>query len=221
MDRDTQRSETGGSTERPPFHGRNPRVGARGDLGVSTFCSVRPRTTSGGSAPRSTSRSAAPQCSYTTDTKGGVGLAHHIFGRITELLVKTRALVESCKCESGCPSCIHSPKCGSGNKPLDKEACLEVLTYLLEPEKLKSELEVKKAPSASKEAGEGKSPAAKPQPAVKRPPIFPELLNEKEGNPAPARSKPRSLRTQLRGESTKKRAVADGPRKPLTPGVTT
>ena len=28
------------------------------------------------------------------------------------------------------PSCIHSPKCGSGNKPLDKAAALELLRYL-------------------------------------------------------------------------------------------
>jgi DEAD/DEAH box helicase domain-containing protein len=67
---------------------------------------------------------------------GGVGLAHHIFGRVEELLQKTKTLVEACPCEDGCPSCIHSPKCGSGNKPLDKKACLQVLTYLLEPERL-------------------------------------------------------------------------------------
>jgi len=66
---------------------------------------------------------------------GGVGLAHHVFGLIEELLQKTRSLVGECQCEDGCPSCIHSPKCGSGNQPLDKKACLAVLQCLIDPEK--------------------------------------------------------------------------------------
>lgn len=64
---------------------------------------------------------------------GGVGLAHRAFEVIEELLEKTRLLVEKCPCDDGCPSCIHSPKCGSGNKPLDKEACLRILRLLLDP----------------------------------------------------------------------------------------
>jgi DEAD/DEAH box helicase domain-containing protein len=65
---------------------------------------------------------------------GGVGLSHRAYDRIADLLKDTRLLVEECPCEDGCPSCIHSPKCGSGNKPLDKAACLAVLKHLLEPE---------------------------------------------------------------------------------------
>ena len=47
------------------------------------------------------------------------------------------SLTAACPCEDGCPSCIHSPKCGSGNKPLDKEATLKIAALLLgveEPE---------------------------------------------------------------------------------------
>jgi DEAD/DEAH box helicase domain-containing protein len=66
---------------------------------------------------------------------GGVGLSHRAFEVIEELLEKTRLLVEKCPCEAGCPSCIHSPKCGSGNKPLDKKACLATLECLLHPDK--------------------------------------------------------------------------------------
>ncbi len=62
---------------------------------------------------------------------GGVGLAHHGFDIILQLLEKTREHLNSCECEEGCPSCIHSPKCGSGNKPLDKEAALVILDGLL------------------------------------------------------------------------------------------
>ena len=59
---------------------------------------------------------------------GGVGLAERIFSIFEQLLEKTRKLIKDCPCEDGCPSCIHSPKCGSGNFPLDKRAALELLT---------------------------------------------------------------------------------------------
>ena len=62
---------------------------------------------------------------------GGVGLAARGFEIIVELLEKTLNLLKTCDCEEGCPSCIHSPKCGSGNKPLDKQAALLILEGLL------------------------------------------------------------------------------------------
>ena len=62
---------------------------------------------------------------------GGVGLAQHGFEIILELLEKTWSHIKECPCENGCPSCIHSPKCGSGNKPLDKHAATLVLECLL------------------------------------------------------------------------------------------
>jgi DEAD/DEAH box helicase domain-containing protein len=48
-----------------------------------------------------------------------------------ELLERTLDHLKNCECEEGCPSCIHSPKCGSGNKPLDKSAAIMVLELLL------------------------------------------------------------------------------------------
>ncbi len=62
---------------------------------------------------------------------GGVGLARTGFERAEELLRQTRALVADCPCEDGCPSCVHSPKCGSGNHPLDKEGAVHALDLLL------------------------------------------------------------------------------------------
>jgi DEAD/DEAH box helicase domain-containing protein len=62
---------------------------------------------------------------------GGVGLAEHGYEILEELLGKARDLVRACPCLDGCPSCIHSPKCGSGNKPLDKGAAEALLGYLL------------------------------------------------------------------------------------------
>jgi DEAD/DEAH box helicase domain-containing protein len=62
---------------------------------------------------------------------GGVGLAKRGYDVILELLEKTLDHVKNCECEEGCPSCIHSPKCGSGNKPLDKEAAVWLMECLL------------------------------------------------------------------------------------------
>ncbi len=61
---------------------------------------------------------------------GGIGLAARGYDIILPLIEKTRELIASCPCRDGCPACIHSPKCGSGNKPLDKAAALILLDYL-------------------------------------------------------------------------------------------
>ena len=61
---------------------------------------------------------------------GGVGLAHRGFEIILDLLSKTLDLVKGCPCDQGCPACIYSPRCGSGNKPLDKKAALLILEAL-------------------------------------------------------------------------------------------
>lgn len=62
---------------------------------------------------------------------GGVGLAEEAFEKIDQLLTDTFKAIESCSCETGCPSCVHSPKCGSGNRPIDKKSCLFLLTEIL------------------------------------------------------------------------------------------
>ncbi|HZE20485.1 MAG TPA: Zn-binding domain-containing protein, partial [Desulfobaccales bacterium] len=49
---------------------------------------------------------------------GGVGLSARAYEILEELVQRALSLTAACPCEDGCPSCIHSPKCGSGNKPL-------------------------------------------------------------------------------------------------------
>jgi len=62
---------------------------------------------------------------------GGVGLAARAYEILEDLLQCTLELIADCPCEDGCPSCIHSPKCGSGNKPLDKSAAWHIANLLL------------------------------------------------------------------------------------------
>jgi DEAD/DEAH box helicase domain-containing protein len=63
--------------------------------------------------------------------EGGVGLAEKAYELFPELATSSRNLVRDCRCEDGCPSCIHSPKCGNDNQPLDKIATLRVLDALI------------------------------------------------------------------------------------------
>ncbi|MCF6290418.1 MAG: DEAD/DEAH box helicase [Desulfobacterales bacterium] len=61
---------------------------------------------------------------------GGIGLARQAFNRAEELLANTLDTIRSCGCEIGCPSCVHSPKCGSGNRPMDKKGAQIILELL-------------------------------------------------------------------------------------------
>ncbi len=63
---------------------------------------------------------------------GGVGLTKEAYNKIELLLHHTMQTIRSCPCENGCPSCVHSPKCGSGNRPIDKIACLKLLEMIQE-----------------------------------------------------------------------------------------
>jgi DEAD/DEAH box helicase domain-containing protein len=58
---------------------------------------------------------------------GGAGLARPAFDQIRRVLAVTLEALRSCDCESGCPSCVQSPRCGSGNRPLDKAAAIRLL----------------------------------------------------------------------------------------------
>jgi DEAD/DEAH box helicase domain-containing protein len=63
---------------------------------------------------------------------GGAGFAERGFAELRRWLQATRATVASCECESGCPSCVQSPKCGNGNEPLDKDGAVRVLDVVLD-----------------------------------------------------------------------------------------
>ncbi len=62
---------------------------------------------------------------------GGAGLSKQAFKRAEDLLENTLDVIRACPCESGCPSCVHSPKCGSGNRPIDKAAAIFILNKII------------------------------------------------------------------------------------------
>ena len=61
---------------------------------------------------------------------GGAGLTRLAFSKAAALLETTLRAIADCDCETGCPSCVHSPKCGSGNRPIDKAAAMFLLETL-------------------------------------------------------------------------------------------
>jgi len=83
---------------------------------------------------------------------GGAGFAERGYAVLRDWLQATRATVASCECESGCPSCVQSPKCGNGNDPLDKAGAVRVLDVVLDelsqaPELTAEEAEVTRRPA--------------------------------------------------------------------------
>jgi DEAD/DEAH box helicase domain-containing protein len=62
---------------------------------------------------------------------GGAGFAERAYAVATTWLEATRTVIAECRCEAGCPSCVQSPKCGSGNAPLHKAAAVRVLDLVL------------------------------------------------------------------------------------------
>lgn len=65
---------------------------------------------------------------------GGIGLARRGYEAFEGLADDARKLIAACPCESGCPSCIQSPKCGNLNEPLHKHGAEALLCALLRGE---------------------------------------------------------------------------------------
>jgi DEAD/DEAH box helicase domain-containing protein len=114
----------------------------------------------------------------------GVGLAERCYRVLEELMAHTLQLLQECPCEAGCPSCIHSPKCGSGNKPLDKAAASLTLQGLLGLAQSTAREVAAAARSAARLAG---LPASNASPAA------PALLGAPAASGGPPAGAPRVL----------------------------
>jgi DEAD/DEAH box helicase domain-containing protein len=62
---------------------------------------------------------------------GGIGITRRGFDCFERLVGDALGLVAECPCESGCPSCVQSPKCGNLNEPLFKAGAIGVMEAML------------------------------------------------------------------------------------------
>lgn len=62
--------------------------------------------------------------------EGGVGLSERAYELFENICHIAYNLVNECRCATGCPACIHSPKCGNDNQPLDKAGAAQLLRVL-------------------------------------------------------------------------------------------
>jgi DEAD/DEAH box helicase domain-containing protein len=62
---------------------------------------------------------------------GGAGFAERGYTAAEPWLAATLRTVAECACQQGCPSCVQSPKCGSGNEPLDRAGAVRLLAALV------------------------------------------------------------------------------------------
>jgi DEAD/DEAH box helicase domain-containing protein len=61
---------------------------------------------------------------------GGIGITKRGYDAFGRLVGDAQRLIGECPCNSGCPSCVQSPKCGNLNDPLSKAGALELLRRL-------------------------------------------------------------------------------------------
>lgn len=62
---------------------------------------------------------------------GGIGISRCGFEEFERLVGDADRLIRECPCESGCPSCVQSPKCGNLNEHLHKAGALELMGSML------------------------------------------------------------------------------------------
>lgn len=62
---------------------------------------------------------------------GGAGFADRGFTDAEPWLSATLHRLQACGCQSGCPACVISPKCGNANQFLDKDSAAQLLAAVL------------------------------------------------------------------------------------------
>jgi DEAD/DEAH box helicase domain-containing protein len=62
---------------------------------------------------------------------GGAGFAERGYQVAADLLRAIAGAMDACPCEAGCPSCVQSARCGSGNSPLSKSGANALVAALL------------------------------------------------------------------------------------------
>ena len=102
-------------------------------IGILPLFTICDRWDVGGVSTAWMSDTGAPTVFIHDAHEGGAGIADLAFDEADRHLDATLGVIDECRCEDGCPSCVQSPKCGNGNEPLDKAGAARLLRATLEP----------------------------------------------------------------------------------------
>jgi DEAD/DEAH box helicase domain-containing protein len=58
------------------------------------------------------------------------GFCKTAFEAADKLKERTLNVIKEYSCVNGCPACVHSTKCGSGNRPIDKASSLKIFEMI-------------------------------------------------------------------------------------------
>ena len=89
-------------------------------IGIMPLLVLADRNDIGGLATPVHPQTSGPTIFIYDGMPGGAGLSRQAFDTEIQLLKTARNAIDRCGCIDGCPACVHSPKCGSGNHPMDK-----------------------------------------------------------------------------------------------------
>jgi len=103
-----------------------------GQIAVLPLLAMCDRWDIGGLSTNAHQQTGGPTIFIYDGHPGGVGITRMGFRRFEVLVSDAYRLIHECPCESGCPSCVQSPKCGNLNEPLHKAGALELLTRMVE-----------------------------------------------------------------------------------------
>lgn len=100
-------------------------------IGILPLFTICDRSDVGGVSTPWMSDTGAPTVFIHDAHEGGAGIAELAYDAADRHLAATLAVIRSCACGDGCPSCVQSPKCGNGNEPLDKDGAARLLRATL------------------------------------------------------------------------------------------
>jgi DEAD/DEAH box helicase domain-containing protein len=73
----------------------------------------------------------APRIVVFDQAPGGLGFSAKLYEEYEDWIRLASKIVLSCSCEHGCPKCMLSPRCSTGNEPLSKPELKRMLDMLL------------------------------------------------------------------------------------------